>query len=277
MLSILLGVIIGLVLGLTGAGGSIFAVPLLMAGLGWPITQAATVSLLAVAVAAAAGTALAWKHSYVRYRAAMFMAAIGVMTAPFGIRLANNLQASVLTAIFAVVLGVVAIRMFRAALVSTQDSVIVRAAVAGEGAPGTGKFCRVNPATGRLIWTWPVFGSIGLIGAATGFLSGLLGVGGGFVVVPALRAVTPLSMHSAVATSLMAIALTSTGTVAIGYFQGRSLPLIIALPFVAGAVIGMALGRQAAPHIAGPKLQQGFAVTAGIVSIAMAAHAARIM
>jgi uncharacterized protein len=85
MLSILLGVIIGLVLGLTGAGGSIFAVPLLMAGLGWSITQAATVSLLAVAVAAAAGTALAWRQSYVRYRAALLIASVGVMVAPFGI------------------------------------------------------------------------------------------------------------------------------------------------------------------------------------------------
>jgi uncharacterized protein len=273
MLSILLGVVIGLVLGLTGAGGSIFAVPLLMAGLGWSITQAATVSLLAVAVAAAAGTALAWRQSYVRYRAALLIAGVGVMVAPFGIRMANHLQPSVLTMIFAVVLGIVAIRMYRSALVSTQDATVVRAAVAGDGTASSGKVCRVNLATGRLIWTWSVAGIIGLIGATTGLLSGLLGVGGGFVIVPSLRAVTPLSMHSAVATSLMAIALTSTGTVVTGYFLGRTLPLAFALPFVAGAVIGMALGRQAAPHIAGPKLQQGFAVTAGIVSIAMAAHA----
>jgi uncharacterized protein len=172
-----------------------------------------------------------------------------------------------------VVLGIVAIRMYRSALVSTQDATVVRAAVAGDGIASSGKVCRVNLATGRLIWTWSVAGIIGLIGATTGLLSGLLGVGGGFVIVPSLRAVTPLSMHSAVATSLMAIALTSTGTVVTGYFLGRTLPLVFALPFVAGAVIGMALGRQVAPHIAGPKLQQGFAATAGVVSIAMAAHA----
>ena len=71
---ILIGVVVGLVLGLTGAGGSIFAVPLLMAVLSMPIIQASTVSLLAVAVAAAVGTGMAWRHSYVRYRAASLMA-----------------------------------------------------------------------------------------------------------------------------------------------------------------------------------------------------------
>ena len=273
-MSILLGVIVGMVLGLTGAGGSIFAVPLLMAGLGWPITQASTVSLLAVAVAAAVGAWMAWRQSYVRYRAALLMAAVGVLFAPAGIHVADQLQPSVLTMIFAVVLAVVAARMFYMAVYAQADAAVVRATVAGEGASAPGKICKINPATGRLIWTWPVTMTIGLIGAVTGFLSGLLGVGGGFVIVPALRATSPLSMHSAVATSLMAIALTSMGTVLSGLIQGRALPLAEALPFVAGAVIGMALGRLVAPRIAGPRLQQGFAVMAMIVSLGMAAHSA---
>ena len=273
-MSILLGVIVGMVLGLTGAGGSIFAVPLLMAGHGWPITQASTVSLLAVAVAAAVGAWMAWRHSYVRYRAATLMAVVGILVAPAGIRVADGLPPSLLMMIFAAVLTIVAVRMFYMAVVSKADAAVVRATVAGEGEPAQGKVCKLNAATGRLIWTWPVAATIGLIGATTGFLSGLLGVGGGFVIVPALRATTPLSMHSAVATSLMAIALTSLGTVVSGVLQGRSLPLAVALPFVAGAVIGMALGRLVAPRIAGPRLQQGFAVMAMLVSLGMAAHVA---
>lgn len=272
-MSILLGIIVGLVLGLTGAGGSILSVPLLMAGLGWPITQAATVSLLAVSMAASLGTVLAWRHSYVRYRAAMLMALAGIITAPAGIHLADSLPPAMLTAAFALLLSIVAVRMFLQAIDSGQDARIVRAAVAGEGAPAQGSICRVNPATGRLIWRWPVFATLGLIGAVTGFLSGLLGVGGGFLIVPALRATTPLSMHSAVATSLMAISLTSLGTVASGLVQGRTLPLVVALPFVLGALIGMAMGRLAAPHIAGPKLQQAFAVVACIVALVMGIHA----
>ena len=272
-MSILIGLIVGLVLGLTGAGGSIFAVPLLMAGLGWPITQAATVSLLAVAISAAVGTGMAWKHSYVRYRAATLMALIGVLFAPIGIRAADRLQPSVLAMIFAVVLAVVAVRMFYMATVSKEDAAVVRSTVAGEGVSSTGKIGHVNPLTGRLIWSRSVAITIALIGAATGFLSGLLGVGGGFVIVPALRATLPLSMHSAVATSLMTIALTSSSTFVSCILQGRPVPVLMALPFVAGSVLGMMLGRRVAPFISGPALQQGFAGTAGMIALVMAFHA----
>ena len=71
----LLGAIVGLVLGLTGAGGSIFAVPLLMWGLGWTLPQATPVALLAVCAGASFGTITAWDVELVRYRAAMLMAA----------------------------------------------------------------------------------------------------------------------------------------------------------------------------------------------------------
>lgn len=276
-MSIVIGLIVGLVLGLTGAGGSIFAVPLLMAGLGWPITQAATVSLLAVAISAAVGTAMAWKHSYVRYRAATLMAFVGILVAPLGIRIADGLPPAVLMMIFAAVLAVVAVRMYRMATVSGEDASVVRAMVAGEGKSSAGKIGAVDPVSGRLIWSSPVALTIASIGALTGFLSGLLGVGGGFVIVPALRAALPLSMHSAVATSLMAIALTSASTFVSSVSLGRQAPLAMAIPFVAGSVLGMVLGRRAAPRISGPSLQKGFAVTAGIISAVMAFRASLAM
>jgi hypothetical protein len=276
-MSIVIGLIVGLVLGLTGAGGSIFAVPLLMAGLGWPITQAATVSLLAVAISAAVGTGMAWKHSYVRYRAATLMAFVGILVAPLGIRIADGLPPAVLMMIFAAVLAVVAVRMYRMATVSGEDASVVRAMVAGEGKSSAGKIGAVDPVSGRLIWSSPVALTIASIGALTGFLSGLLGVGGGFVIVPALRAALPLSMHSAVATSLMAIALTSASTFVSSVSLGRQVPLAMAIPFVAGSVLGMVLGRRAAPRISGPSLQKGFAVTAGIISVVMAFRASLAM
>lgn len=269
-MSIMLGILVGLVLGLTGAGGSIFAVPLLMAGLAWPITQAATVSLLAVSMSTALGTVLAWRHSYVRYRAALMMAATGIACAPFGIRLADGLHPQALVLLFAGVLFVVAFRMFCFTCRRGEDARVLRATVSGEGPPAKGHLCAINPATGRLVWTPLTFAVIGSIGAATGFLSGLLGVGGGFVIVPALRATTPFSMHSAVATSLMAIGLISLGTVASGVLHGRPLPLGVALPFVAGALAGMALGRVVAPRLDGLWLQRGFSVLAALVAAGMA-------
>ncbi|BAL26663.1 sulfite exporter TauE/SafE family protein [Azoarcus sp. KH32C] len=269
-MSLVIGLVVGLVLGLTGAGGSIFAVPLLMAGLGWSITEAATVSLLAVAISAAVGTAMAWKHSYVRYRAATLMAVVGMLVAPIGIRAADGMPPANLALIFSLVLVVVAIRMFLGARASKEDAAVVRSAVAGEGRSSAGRVGSVNPATGRLVWSRAVALTVSLIGAATGFLSGMLGVGGGFVIVPALRATLPLSMHSAVATSLMAIALTSSITFVTCILQGRIVPLLAAVPFVAGSVLGMVLGRRVAPRISGPYLQQGFAIAAGIVALVMA-------
>ena len=272
-MGLLLGIAVGLILGLTGAGGSIIAVPLLMVALSWPMTQAGPVALLAVAAASALGSYLAWRKSYVRYRAASLMAAVGVVTAQAGLKLADAMPAAQLTLLFAIVLGVVALRMLVRTWRAPEEAAVVRAAVAGDGGRAGGPMCRLNPATGRIIWTRASATVIAGIGAVTGFLSGLLGVGGGFVIVPSLRVATELSMHSAVATSLMAIALTSTGTVVGALLQGRSLPWMIALPFLVGALIGMGIGHLLAPRIAGVRLQQGFAVLMISVAIAMAARA----
>lgn len=272
-ISIALGIVIGSVLGLTGAGGSIIAVPVLMFFLAWPLTQAVPVALLAVAAAATLGSYLAWRKSYVRYRAAMLMAIAGVLTAQIGLRVADLLPQSKLSLIFAVVLALVALRLFIQAWRSPEEAAVLRAAVAGDGEHAHGPICRLHPSTGRIVWTRASAFVIAMIGAATGFLSGLLGVGGGFVIVPSLRIATELSMHSAVATSLMAIAITSFGTVGGALLQGREMPLMVALPFVAGALLGMLGGHVLAPRIAGPRLQQGFAALMLMVAFGMGIHA----
>jgi len=272
-MSLFLGVLTGLVLGLTGAGGSIFAVPLLMAGLGWTLTQAVPVALLAVAASAALGTYIAWHKSYVRYKTAGLMAGAGMLTSPLGLKASTALPQTALSILFALVLVAVAIRMFLRASRVPEEAAVVRAAVAGDGSHAHGPICRLNANTGRIIWTRPCALMISAIGLVTGFLSGLLGVGGGFVIVPSLRAFTELSMHSAVATSLMAIALTSLGTVAGAVLLGRDLPWLIAVPFVIGALLGMTGGRWLAPYIAGARLQEVFAILMLLVAAGMALHA----
>lgn len=264
-----LGIVTGLVLGLTGAGGSVFAVPLLMAGLGWSLPQAAPVALLAVCAASAFGTMVAWDVTYVRYRAAMLMAGIGLLTAPLGLHAAGVLPPSALVLLFAAVLLIVAARMAWHARQHPDEAAVVRATVAGDGPQDGGPLCGLHANTGRLIWTRPCTALLSGIGAATGFLSGLIGVGGGFVIVPSLRAGTPLSMHSAVATSLLAICLTSAATLAVSIAMGHVMPWAIALPFVLGALAGMLGGRRLAPRVAGPALQQGFAAAMVVVAAGM--------
>jgi uncharacterized membrane protein YfcA len=132
--------------------------------------------------------------------------------------------------------------------------------------------CRLNLERGKLDWTAPCARALALSGAMAGFLSGLLGVGGGFVIVPALKRASDIPMQGIVATSLAVIALVSTAGVAASAASGHMLWLN-ALPFAAGALAGMLAGRGFARHVSGARLQQSFAVFAGCVAVGMAVKA----
>ncbi|WP_292918946.1 sulfite exporter TauE/SafE family protein [Nitrosomonas sp.] len=120
----------------------------------------------------------------------------------------------------------------------------------------------------KVIWGWPCVRALGYSGIATGFISGLLGVDGGFVVVPALKRATNLPMQSILATSLAVIALISGIGVASAIFLG-GMNWPVALPFAAGALIGMLIGRGIADYLAEPELQQGFAVVSMGIAVWM--------
>lgn len=255
-----LGIVVGLILALTGAGGAILAVPLLVFGLQLTIAQAGPPALLAVALSAAIGAMLGWRSRTLRYRAAASIAAVGVLCSPLGLWAAHRVPNTPLTAIFAVVLGLVALRMFRQA-----RSELVGHPLDQRREPPP---CLVDPAAGRLRWTVPCARALASSGAMAGFLSGLLGVGGGFVIVPALRRFTDLDMRSIVPTSLAVIALVSAGGVAAAALSGH-VAWEIALPFAAGAIVGMLGGRLVAGRMRGPRLQQAFAITSGAIAVGM--------
>lgn len=257
VLAAVLGAAVGVVLGLTGAGGGIFAVPALVFGLGWGVPQAGPVALLAVGASAAVGSVQGLRAGLVRYRAAVLMAAIGVMLAPFGTYFAHRLPEHWLVGLFALAMLIVAARMYRA---SRAD----QACVAHQVVPP----CQMDPATGRLHWTRRVAATLGAIGAVSGFASGLLGVGGGFVIVPALRRFSDITVHGIVATSLFVIALISAGTVANAWWHGMH-PGASGWAFVAGAIAGMLLGRRLAPRLAAARLQQAFSLLMTGVALGM--------
>lgn len=267
----LLGAAVGLVLGLTGAGGGIFAVPALVFGLGWGVPQAGPVALLAVGASAAVGSVHGLRAGLVRYRAAMLMAGIGVAVAPLGTWMAHRLPERWLVGLFAIAMMVVAARMYRA----SRGGAVNTGKAAGDttltgDAPSPP--CRLDPATGRLHWTRRVAGTLGVIGAVSGFASGLLGVGGGFVIVPALRRFTDITVHGVVATSLFVIALISAGTVANAWWNGMH-PGAQGWMFVAGGIVGMLLGRILTPHIEASRLQQIFSALMAAVALGMFAKA----
>jgi uncharacterized membrane protein YfcA len=259
-LGLALGAVVGLILALAGAGGGILAVPLLVFGLHLTIMQAAPVGLIAVGAASAFGAVLGLREGLVRYRAAALIGITGMLLAPLGVRLARLIPNQPLMVAFAIVLAWVALRMFNQARGRPSAR-----------AESSQLPCVLNPTEGRLIWTLPCAWALAGTGAVSGVLSGLLGVGGGFVIVPSLSRYTNLAIRSIFATSLAVIALVSIGGVSAAAWQG-AIAWNIALPFALGAVIALMAGRRIAARLAGSRLQQGFAVTSAVVAVLLLAR-----
>jgi uncharacterized protein len=250
--SLILGMWIGAVLGLTGAGGGILAVPALVFGMGWSMQQAAPVALIAVVAGAAIGAVEGLQRKLVRYRAAMLMATVGALLTPLGYRVAQVLPQRWLTALFAVVMLVVALRLIR----TGHETIHQHARKLGS----------VNAETGRFDWNLPTAMLLAAIGAFTGFMTGLLGVGGGFVMVPMLRRFTNVSMHGIVATSLLVIALVGTAGVLTALHHGGLASTQVALLFAGATAVGMLVGRLLARHLSERHVQYGFATILVLVA-----------
>jgi len=259
MMAALFGALVGVILGLTGAGGAIIAIPLLVFGLQLPVAGATPIALFAVSITAIIGALLALKQGRVRYRAAGFIAFTGTLASPIGIYIAREIPDATLSLLFAVVLGYVAIRMFRQPKDHSADAV-------ASLLPATP--CQLDNFSGRLIWDAHCAKSLALSGIAAGFLSGLLGVGGGFIIVPALQKATRLPMQTIVSTSLAVIALVSAAGAFSAVLAG-SMNWSIALPFAAGTVSTMLVVGWFTPYFTGPAMQRGFAILAGCVSLGM--------
>ena len=268
MISLLCGVIVGFSLGLTGGGGSIFAVPLLVYGLALPAHQAVGVSLFAVGATALGGAIVRLWRREVDLRAALLFGVAGMLGAPLGAVMGAKLPPGGLLSGFAVLMLLVAARMWRQALRRPGETQVVRASVGAGAAPGSGPACRIDPA-GGLILSSRCARVLALSGLLTGALSGLFGVGGGFLIVPALVLMASLSMQRAVATSLLVIAIISTSGGVAHLLAGHTLDWTITVLFVLGGLGGMLLGARLSRRLAGPTLQKLFAAAMIGVAVAM--------
>lgn len=255
-MALLIGILIGLVLGLTGAGGSVLALPLLTGLLHLPLATANGLSLGAVACAAVPGVWWRLRRGQVVWPPAGFMMLGGVLLTPLGRLLARQLPAPVLAAGFMLLVVVVAVRMWQQASTNPAAASAVRAwpGDAGPARPA----CQFD-SSGTLQLQLPCIVRLTLAGALTGLLSGLFGVGGGFVIVPALVLLTGLPMANAVATSLLVITVVA-GTGFAGFLLEAPAAATLLLPLAGGGVLGMLLGSLLAPRLAGPGLQRLFVV-----------------
>lgn len=258
VVSLLLGAAIGAILGLTGAGGGILAVPALVTGMGWPMQLATPVALIAISGSAAIGAIDAFRNRLVRYRAAIAMAIAGVPMTVVGAQIAKHLSQRSLMLVFSSVMLLVACRLLRSGLRRERSE-----------PHGASCIARVSPDTGRFIWSVPTWIALLGTGAITGLMTGMLGVGGGFMIVPLLRKLTNLAMHGIVATSLLVIALVGGGGVALMLLRGAAIPAQFVMWFAASTGTGMVAGRALSQRLDARQVQLLFALVLLCVSVAL--------
>lgn len=241
-----LGTAIGLVIGALGGGGGVLTVPVLVYLLGQSAQDATTSSAVIVGVTAAAGAAARVRAGLVHWRTGLAFAAIGVPAAYAGTLLNQRASEQVLLLSFAALTVLAA-----SAMLAGGDG------ASRSAAPGTPP--RATPV------------KVGVCAATIGLLTGFLGVGGGFLVVPALVIVLGVPMRMAIGTSLLVIAVNAAAAV-VARTGGPAPDWAIVVPFTAAAIVGALLGKRISDRLSSRALTRAFALLLIAVGASVAAE-----
>jgi uncharacterized membrane protein YfcA len=266
--AVALGVLIGIALGALGGGGSILAVPLLVHLAGQSPAAATATSLVAVGAAAVAAALRHARTGNVRWGAAGVFVVTGVPGSWLGAALNARLDGDVLLLVFSGLVLVAAHRMLTACPSCTRvggDEALAADPVRQRGGAGTLVAARRTAPPRRRVA--PVVAT----GMLVGFLTGLFGVGGGFVIVPALTLALGLPMPAAIGTSLAVIV--GNAAVALGFRGLDAVDWSLAVPFtitmLADSVAGAAVAHRLPPR----RSLHAFSAILMLVAIANAAAA----
>lgn len=226
IISLALAVLIGLTLGALGGGGSVLTLPIFVFVAGIPAQEAVAMSMVVVGGTSMLGAALHWWNGSFHKKAALLFATTGIIGAYGGSFLTHMVSQRALLGIFAALMLVTGIAMVRRRSEKKDQ-----------------RRCRF----------WPCL----LIGAAVGVLTGFLGVGGGFLIVPALVLFAGIETKAAMGSSLAIIALNAIGGL-VGQMQQVSLNWWLTLSFLGLALVGMFGGLYIAEKVPSELLSKGF-------------------
>lgn len=230
------GVLVGGLLGLVGGGGSIIAVPALVYGVGMPLSAAIPTSLVVVGASSTAAV-LPRLQRYVDWKLALIIGAVGGTTAFAGTAVNALLDQQLLLIVFAAIMVLAGVWMLRP----------ISSAATGHRA-----------ADGTIHWPRYLLKGIGT-GIVVGFLTGLLGVGGGFLIVPALVLILGLPMSMAVGTSLVIVVINSVGGF-ISHLGQLNMDWALTGAFAGAAMIASYVGGRIGRSLSEVALKRGFAV-----------------
>ncbi len=257
--SVAAGVVVGLSMGLTGGGGAIFAVPMLVYWIGVSPRAAVGVSLLTVAVTAVVGVAERLRYGHVEVRTGLLLAVAGMLTAPLGTWLGALVPGTVLLVAFAVLmLGIAHLMWHKAGAPSVRQMPSDLHPGCSDAARGPA--CSRDP-EGKLRLTSRCARVLAIVGLAVGLLSGLFGVGGGFLIVPSLVTFALMDLSMAVGTSLLVMTLVGSSGVASAVVSGGEIPLDVTLGFLTGSIPGLFAGSFIGRQLPGPLVARIFSAT----------------
>ncbi|MBA4749525.1 MAG: sulfite exporter TauE/SafE family protein [Alphaproteobacteria bacterium] len=240
-----LGTGVGFFLGLTGTGGSILAVPLLLALTPLSVKEAFFFSLVMVALVSCVGALRQGLLGNVQWRKALIFSGVGMVVAPLVLHVTQRLPETLHVMLFTILMLGIACRMFAGSKIVADET----------------------PCAKPFVWNPRSALKVGAGGVIVGALSGLFGVGSGFLIVPLLTDVFKLSYRHAVGTSLASITLVSSAAILEGCRHGLRLDPMAGLYFFLGGIIGLLGGGICLHHVAEDKIKKIFAVTLILLSL----------
>jgi uncharacterized membrane protein YfcA len=257
-----LGLLIGLALGALGGGGSIVAVPALVYVAGQEPAAATTTSLLVVGTAAIVGMVGHARAGRVQFTAGAVVGVAGIGGSLAGSALNRSIDGDLLLVGFGLLVLVAAWRMVTGCPSCTRIS--EERAIAAADPPERAHNGVAVLARRRVDAAIAL--RVALVGTAVGFLTGLFGVGGGFVIVPALTLVLGFTMPQAVGTSLLVIAINTATALAVR-LGTSGVEWSVALPFTIAALAGVLAGSSVAGRVNAGALVRWFAAALVVLSL----------
>jgi hypothetical protein len=237
MIAMILAILVGMSLGALGSGGSIITIPLLVYVAGVPAENAVGMSLVIVGATSLVGACLHFRNGNVALKPSLLFAVTGMVGSYIGSYGTPLVSRRTLMLLFAIIMLIVGMRMWRGGAASIKS----------------GTFSPVRCLS---------------IGFVVGILTGFLGIGGGFLIVPALVLFAGLDSKMAAGTSLAVITLNSA-TGIIGQLQHAVFNWALLAGFLIFALGGMLVGATVANQLAEYRLRRLFACTVLVLAVAV--------
>ena len=271
-----LGLMVGFLSGLFGVGGGFLLTPLLMM-IGIPPTVAAASDANQIVGASTSGTIAHWRLGNVDFKMGAILVLGGVIGGTLGVQLIKILRAAgnadfAIKVTYVILLGIIGSYMFQESLTSMRRRPMPHIRRGHEAESWFARLSRALPFAvhfGKSGITLSIFVPF-ILGTLVGVLSALMGVGGGFIMVPVMVYMLRMPMHVVVGTSLLQVMFTCVNVTFMQSFYNHTVDLELALLLLAGSTMGAQIGARISNRLKADQLKIVLASVVLVVMVKMA-------